>query len=186
MFDFNDYMLDIVLSKVKKTIDIRKFDNTKILINTDDEMLNYFTLKKFATWIICVIKDHGKFHPQIFLEKALFVNEATKFYALLLCSHYFFNTHLSCLRFPPLISGNYNPEQNLLKQKLSPANSRNDPIFEIANSLPYPSPLYQCWIWPSFVVTSLKLWEQHWFWGRWVFSLTNRFSVLSQQFCPRL
>ena len=87
MFDFNDYMLDIVLSKVKKTIDIRKFDNTKILINTDDEMLNYFTLKKFATWITCVIKDHGKFHPQIFLEKALFVNEATKFYALLLCSH---------------------------------------------------------------------------------------------------
>ena len=49
MFDFNDYMLDIVLSKVKKTIDIRKFDNTKILINTDDEMLNYFTSKKFAT-----------------------------------------------------------------------------------------------------------------------------------------
>ena len=49
MFDFNDYMLDIVLSKVKKTIDIRKFDNTNILINTDDEMLNYFTLKKFAT-----------------------------------------------------------------------------------------------------------------------------------------
>ena len=49
MFDFNDYMLDIVLSKAKKTIDIRKFDNTKILINTDDEMLNYFTLKKFAT-----------------------------------------------------------------------------------------------------------------------------------------
>ena len=47
-------------------------------------------------------------------------------------------------------------------------------------------PKYQCWIWPSFVFKSLKLCKQHWFGGRGVFSLKNRFSILSQQFCPRL
>ena len=45
---------------------------------------------------------------------------------------------------------------------------------------------YQCWIWPSFVAKSLKLCQQHWFGERGVFALENRFSILSQQFCPRL
>ena len=79
------------------------------MINTDDEILNYFTLKKFATWIICVIKDYGKFHPQVFLEKALVVNEATKFYALLLCSHYFLNTDLSRPAFSTFNFGKLQP-----------------------------------------------------------------------------
>ena len=32
----NDYMLDKVLDKIKETICIVKFDDTKILIDTDD------------------------------------------------------------------------------------------------------------------------------------------------------
>ena len=44
----------------------------------------------------------------------------------------------------------------------------------------------QCWFWPTFVAKSLKLCQQHWFGWRGVFSLKNRFSILSQQFCPRL
>ena len=149
-------------------------------------MLNYFTLKKFATWIIRVIKDHGKFHSQIFLEKALFVNEATKFYALLFCSHYFFNTHLSRPAFSTFNFGKLQPWTKLVETKVKSSQFKKWSNFWNCKFSPLPLPLYQCWIWPSFVVTSLKLWEQHWFWGRWVFSLTNRFSVLSQQFCPRL
>ena len=141
MFDFNDYMLDIVLSKVKKTIDIRKFDNTKILINTDDEMLNYFTLKKFATWIIRVIKDHGKFHPQIFLEKALFVNEATKFYALLLCSHYFFNTHLSRPAFSTFNFGKLQPWTKLVETKVKSSQFKKWSNFWNCKFSPLPLPL---------------------------------------------
>ena len=34
----NDYMLYKVLDKIKETIDTVKFDNTKILINTDDKI----------------------------------------------------------------------------------------------------------------------------------------------------
>ena len=63
-------------------------------------------------------------------------------------------------------------------------NSRNDSIFQIQNSPPFSQD--QCWIWTSFVVKSLKLCQQHWFLGRGTFSLKKRFSVLSQQVCPRL
>ena len=48
------------------------------------------------------------------------------------------------------------------------------------------TPQYPCWIWPSFAAKSLKLCQQHWFGGKGVFSLKNRFSILSQQFCTRL
>ena len=39
--------------------------------------------------------------------------------------------------------------------------------FQIPNSPPYPQ--YQCWIWPSFVVKSLKICQQHWFGGEGFF-----------------
>ena len=41
----NDYMLDKVLGKFKETISIVKFDDTKILIDTDDKLPDYVTLK---------------------------------------------------------------------------------------------------------------------------------------------
>ena len=64
--------------------------------------------------------------------------------------------------------------------------SRNDSIFKIPSSPPYPHPPpYQCWIWPSFVSKSQKLCKQHWLGGTGAFSLKNRFSILSQRFCPR-
>ena len=63
--------------------------------------------------------------------------------------------------------------------------SRNDSLSHISDSLPHPSSLYKCWIFPGFVAKSLKPCEQQWFGGRAVFSLKNRFSILSQQFCPR-
>ena len=63
----NDYMLHKVLDKIKEIIHI-KFDNTKILIDTDDKFLDNITLKYVVIIVTCIIKD--KFYPQLFLEQA--------------------------------------------------------------------------------------------------------------------
>ena len=68
----NDYMQGNILDKIKETISIVNFDDTKILIDTDNEMLYYITLKSVVILITCVIKNDGKFYPQIFLERALY------------------------------------------------------------------------------------------------------------------
>ena len=69
----DDCMLDQELDKIRKTIGIEKFDDTKILIDTDDKLPNNITLKNVVILMTCVIKDDGKFYPQIIFEKALFV-----------------------------------------------------------------------------------------------------------------
>ena len=68
----NDYMLYKVLENIKETKDTVKIDDTKILIDTDDKLANYITLKKVAILIKCVIKDDAKFYPQIFFEETLY------------------------------------------------------------------------------------------------------------------
>ena len=69
----SDYMLHKVLDKIKEKIGIVKFDGTKILIETDDKLSDYITLKIVVLLMTCVIKDDGKFSPRIFLEEALLV-----------------------------------------------------------------------------------------------------------------
>ena len=49
----DDYMLDKVLNKIKNITDIEKFDDTKILIDTDDKLPDDITLKNV---IILVLK----------------------------------------------------------------------------------------------------------------------------------
>ena len=66
-------MLDIVvLDKIKKIIDIKKFDNTKSLTDTDDQLPDDITFKNVTIIIACVLKDNGKFYLHIFLNKAVF------------------------------------------------------------------------------------------------------------------
>ena len=67
----NDYMLDKVLDKIKETIDISKFDDTKILTDTDDKLPDYITLKNAGILITCIINGDCKIYLQIFLEEAL-------------------------------------------------------------------------------------------------------------------
>ena len=64
-------MLDKVLDKIQEIIDIEKFDNAKIFIDTDDKQLGDITFKNVAILITCVLKDDGKFYPPLFLEEAL-------------------------------------------------------------------------------------------------------------------
>ena len=57
------YMLEKVLDKIKEIIDIKKLDDTKILLKTDDKLPDYITLINFVTLVMCVIKDGNNFHP---------------------------------------------------------------------------------------------------------------------------
>ena len=67
----DDYMLDRMLDKIKMTISIETFDDTKILFETYDN--NDITRKDVVILVTCVIKDEEIFYPQIFLEEALVV-----------------------------------------------------------------------------------------------------------------
>ena len=66
----DDYMLDKVLDKTKKIIDIKKIDNARIVTDTDDKLFDKVVLKKGVIFTLQVIKVKDKFYPQIFLEEA--------------------------------------------------------------------------------------------------------------------
>ena len=66
-----DYTLDKTLDKINR-IDIEKLDDTKILIDADDELPDYITLKDAVILMTCVIKDGDKFYHELFLEEALY------------------------------------------------------------------------------------------------------------------
>ena len=52
-----DYMLYKVLDKIKETIGIVTFDDTKNFIDTDDKLPDNITLKNVVILITCVIED---------------------------------------------------------------------------------------------------------------------------------
>ena len=74
---FDDYMLDKVLVKIKEIVGIEKFDDTKILIDADDK-LSYITFENVVILMTYVIKDYGKFYPQIISKEALFNKELSE------------------------------------------------------------------------------------------------------------
>ena len=45
-------ILNEVLDKIKEMIGIKKYDDTKILVDTDDELPNYISLKKCFPFIV--------------------------------------------------------------------------------------------------------------------------------------
>ena len=67
------YMLNKTLDKIEKIIDIEKFDDFEILIDTDDKLPDDVILKNAVILMTYVIKDDDKFYPQIFSEERLFV-----------------------------------------------------------------------------------------------------------------
>ena len=70
-FVIGDHMLDGVLDKIKVIIDIKKFGETKILIDTDDKLADEVNLRNVAVLISCIMKNDDKFQPQLILEEAL-------------------------------------------------------------------------------------------------------------------
>ena len=67
-----DYMLNKVLDKIKKIIDIEHFNNTdKILIATEDKLLHGINFRNVVILMTCVVKDDDdKFYPKLVLEDA--------------------------------------------------------------------------------------------------------------------
>ena len=59
---------------------IQKFDDTKIFSNSDDILLDYIILKTIMVLMTCVVKDNGKFHPQLFLGEVLFIKQKKWWY----------------------------------------------------------------------------------------------------------
>ena len=57
----DDYMVDKVLDKIKEIVGIEKIDDTKILINTEDNVSNQITSKNVAILLTCATKDDNKF-----------------------------------------------------------------------------------------------------------------------------
>ena len=64
-------MLDKVSEKIKEIMRIEKFDDTKIKIDTNNELTDDITFKNVAILMASVIKDDDKFCPKLFLEEAL-------------------------------------------------------------------------------------------------------------------
>ena len=58
----DDYILNKVLHKIKEIIVIEKFDDSTILVDTDDKLLDYITLKNAVILMRCVKKDNNKFY----------------------------------------------------------------------------------------------------------------------------
>ena len=67
-----DYMVDKALDKIKERIGIDKFDDIKILINTDNKVPDGITLKRVVILMTCIIKDGNKCYPQLFIQRALY------------------------------------------------------------------------------------------------------------------
>ena len=62
----DDYMLDKVLDRIKYIMGIKRFDDSKILIDADDKLPDNITLRHVVILMTCVTKNDGKFYPQIF------------------------------------------------------------------------------------------------------------------------
>ena len=67
-----DYMVDKALDKIKERIGIDKFDDIKILIDTDNKVSDGITLKRVVILMTCIIKDGNKCYPQLFIQRALY------------------------------------------------------------------------------------------------------------------
>ena len=57
------------MCKIKEIICIVKFDDTKVLIETDDKLPDDITFKNDVILMTCAIKDDDRFYPQLFLEE---------------------------------------------------------------------------------------------------------------------
>ena len=58
---------------MKEMISFERFDDTKMLIDTDDKLPDDITFKNVVVLMTCVIRDGNKFYSQIFSEEILYV-----------------------------------------------------------------------------------------------------------------
>ena len=67
---FDNFILNRVLDKIKEIISFEMFHETAIMIVTGDKLTDDTPFKNAVILITCVIKDDGKYYPQMFLAEA--------------------------------------------------------------------------------------------------------------------
>ena len=60
------------MDKIKEITGIEKFNDAKILIDTDDKLPDNITLENVIMWTTFVIKDGDEFHRELFSEETLY------------------------------------------------------------------------------------------------------------------
>ena len=65
----NDCGKDKVLDRIEE---IKKLDNSKMWIDTNNKLPDQISLKYFVILVTCTIKDAGKFYPELVSEEALY------------------------------------------------------------------------------------------------------------------
>ena len=68
-------MPDKVLNRIKEVKGIEVFDNSRILVEIHDKLPDDITLRNVVILITFVIKNDGRFYPELFLEEALFLKK---------------------------------------------------------------------------------------------------------------
>ena len=68
-------MKDKVLNRIKEVKGIEVFDNSRILVEIHDKLPDDITLRNVVKLITFVIKNDGRFYPELFLEEALFLKK---------------------------------------------------------------------------------------------------------------
>ena len=68
-FVINDCGKDKVLGRIEE---IKKLDNSKMWIDTNDKLPDQISLKYFVILVTCAIKDARKFYPELVSEEALY------------------------------------------------------------------------------------------------------------------
>ena len=68
-------MPDKVLNRIKEVKGIEVFDNSRILVEIHDKLPDDITLRNVVILITSVIKNDGRFYPELFLEEALFLKK---------------------------------------------------------------------------------------------------------------
>ena len=65
----DDYVPDKVLDKIKKVIGIEHFDNNKILIDTDEKLIDNITSENVVILMTVLLKMIINFIPNYFYKK---------------------------------------------------------------------------------------------------------------------
>ena len=65
------YVLDKVYDQAKEITGTEKFGDTESSVDIDDKLTDNITFKNAGNLNTWIIKDGGKFYPELFLEEAL-------------------------------------------------------------------------------------------------------------------
>ena len=73
--NFSIIICQIVFDQIEELVGIKIFDDTKVLIDTNDKLPDDITLKDVVILMTCFIKDGDKFIQNYFQKKHCMINK---------------------------------------------------------------------------------------------------------------